>query len=359
MKLFRAVIGMVVLGLLTNGTASAQAIAGSQLSGVVRDSSGGAIPGAEVTATKTDTGAIRTAFTGADGSYALPNLPVGPYQLKVVLQGFNTYIRDGIVLQVGIEPRDQRHARGRRDQRAGDGHRQLLHGRNPQHRRWPGDRQPAHHGNAAQRAAGHRADLPVRPRHGGARRRPQHQQELPDGHHLGRRRAGQRHHLHHGRRDAQRPVQQPEPADAVPRRAAGVQGRDQRAAGTLRPSRGLRGQPGHQVGHERDSRRRLRVPAQLPLHRAELLRAGARQPQSQPVRRHAGRADHQEQAVRVRRLPGAHREEQPGDDHQLRADAGDAERRLHRHYVAGVQRRPPDHPDRPVSATATESIRRG
>src|SRR5580765_2018756 len=103
-KLFRAVIGMVVLGLLTHGTASAQAIAGSQLSGVVRDSSGGAIPGAEVTATKTDTGAIRTAFTGADGSYALPNLPVGPYQLKVVLQGFNTYIRDGIVLQVGTNP---------------------------------------------------------------------------------------------------------------------------------------------------------------------------------------------------------------------------------------------------------------
>jgi hypothetical protein len=43
-------------------------------------------------------------FTGADGSYALPNLPVGPYQLKVVLQGFKTYIRDGIVLQVGTNP---------------------------------------------------------------------------------------------------------------------------------------------------------------------------------------------------------------------------------------------------------------
>ena len=51
---------------------------------------------------------MRTVFTGADGAYALPNLPVGPYQLKVVLQGFNTYVRDGIVLQVGIEPRDQR-----------------------------------------------------------------------------------------------------------------------------------------------------------------------------------------------------------------------------------------------------------
>src|SRR5207244_3415323 len=80
------------------------AIAGSQLSGVVRDFSGGAIPGAEVTVTKTDTGATRTVISGADGTYSLPNLPVGPYQLKVVLQGFNTYIRDGIVLQVGSNP---------------------------------------------------------------------------------------------------------------------------------------------------------------------------------------------------------------------------------------------------------------
>ncbi len=47
---------------------------------------------------------MRTVFTGADGAYALPNLPIGPYQLKVVLQGFNTYVRDGIVLQVGSNP---------------------------------------------------------------------------------------------------------------------------------------------------------------------------------------------------------------------------------------------------------------
>ena len=83
-------------------------------------------------------------------------------------------------------------------------------------------------------------------------------------------------------------------------------------------------------GIEPDPRRRVRVPPQLPLQRAQLLRAGARQPEPQSVRRHARRADHQEQAVLLRRLSGPHREEQPGDDDQLRADAGDAERRLHR-----------------------------
>jgi len=103
-RLFRAFAGVFVLVLVATGAAWAQAVAGSQLSGVVRDSTGGTIPGAEVTVTKTDTGLTRTVFTGADGSYTLPNLPVGPYELKVVLQGFNTFVRSGIILQVGSNP---------------------------------------------------------------------------------------------------------------------------------------------------------------------------------------------------------------------------------------------------------------
>ncbi len=70
----------------------------------MRDSSGGALPGVEVTITKTDTGTVRTVITGDDGGYVIPNLPVGPYQLKVALQGFNTYVQDGIVLQVSTNP---------------------------------------------------------------------------------------------------------------------------------------------------------------------------------------------------------------------------------------------------------------
>jgi len=85
--LLRVFVSVTLLALVASGTASAQAVAGSQLSGVVRDSSGGAIPGAEVTVTKTDTGMTRTVFSGVDGTYTLPNLPIGPYQLKVTLQG--------------------------------------------------------------------------------------------------------------------------------------------------------------------------------------------------------------------------------------------------------------------------------
>ena len=245
-----------------------------------------------------------------------------------------------------LESRDQRDARRGQHQRAGDGHGQLDARRNAHDRRRTGHRQPARDGAAAEWTAGDGAHLPLRARHVGAGRRPQHEQELSDGHHLGRRRPGQRHHLHHGRRHAQRSVQQPEPADAVPRRAAGVQGRDQRAAGALRLPRRVRGEPGDQVRIEPGPRRPVRVHSRLPFQRAQLLRARARQPEAQPVRRHPRRADHQEQAVRLRRLPGPDREEQPADLDQLRADAGDDQRRLHRVRVGGLQRRHGAHADR-------------
>ncbi len=105
LKSVNVFLGAALVCLLSTGTGWAQAVAGSQVSGIVRDASGGALPGAEVTITKIDTGAVRTTFTTEDGSYILPNLPVGPYQLKVVLQGFTTYIRDGLILQVSTNPR--------------------------------------------------------------------------------------------------------------------------------------------------------------------------------------------------------------------------------------------------------------
>ena len=71
--------------------AFAQTTAVSQISGTVQDSTGSAIPGAEVQVKQTDTGFTRTTTTGPDGGYALPNLPVGPYQLQVTKEGFSAY----------------------------------------------------------------------------------------------------------------------------------------------------------------------------------------------------------------------------------------------------------------------------
>jgi len=76
----------------------------SQINGAVHDPSGLAVPGAQVTATQTGTGAARTATTGADGQYVLPNLPIGPYQLEISKEGFNKYVQTGIILQVDTNP---------------------------------------------------------------------------------------------------------------------------------------------------------------------------------------------------------------------------------------------------------------
>jgi len=81
-----------------------QAVANAQISGVVQDPSGAAVPGARVTGTQTSTRLARVTVSGADGTYLLPDLAVGPYTLEVQATGFDTYIQTGIVLQVNDTP---------------------------------------------------------------------------------------------------------------------------------------------------------------------------------------------------------------------------------------------------------------
>lgn len=83
---------------------SAQVISTSQIRGTVQDASGAEVAGAQVKLTNTGTGAVRTATTAADGSYSLPDLTVGSYELDVTKEGFNKYVQTGIVLQVGEYP---------------------------------------------------------------------------------------------------------------------------------------------------------------------------------------------------------------------------------------------------------------
>ena len=92
------------LALAVPTLSSAQTVAIAQISGVVTDESGGALPGVEVTVTQTSTGLTRFVVTGAGGEYVLPNLPIGPYKLEAKLQGFSTFEQTGIVLQVGTSP---------------------------------------------------------------------------------------------------------------------------------------------------------------------------------------------------------------------------------------------------------------
>ena len=76
----------------------------SQISGTVKDATGGAIPGAIITVTQTDTGITRTATSDSNGIYSLPSLPLGPYRMEVKKDGFSAYAQSGIVLQVDSAP---------------------------------------------------------------------------------------------------------------------------------------------------------------------------------------------------------------------------------------------------------------
>ena len=96
-----AVVFAALVALFIEPCANAQAVAVASLSGRVVDSTAGAIVGAEVTATQTETRLTRVATTDTDGAYNLSNLPIGPYQLEVKAGGFKTHVQSGIVLQVG------------------------------------------------------------------------------------------------------------------------------------------------------------------------------------------------------------------------------------------------------------------
>ena len=97
-------IGKVILGLIITSAIAWSQGTTAQINGTVRDSSGSSVPGADLKATQTATGVVRTATSGPDGSYVLANLPIGPYQIEVSKAGFSKYLQTGVVLQVDSNP---------------------------------------------------------------------------------------------------------------------------------------------------------------------------------------------------------------------------------------------------------------
>jgi len=66
----------------------------------VVDSDGKAVTGAAVTVRSHDTGFTQSASSGSSGEYLFPSLPVGTYQLTVVMNGFSIYLQNGLLLTV-------------------------------------------------------------------------------------------------------------------------------------------------------------------------------------------------------------------------------------------------------------------
>ena len=73
----------------------------AQLTGTVQDSTGGVIPGAQVTMTDEATGAARVVQTNGQGLYAFPATVPGTYTVKVSAKGFQLKELTGLVVHAG------------------------------------------------------------------------------------------------------------------------------------------------------------------------------------------------------------------------------------------------------------------
>jgi hypothetical protein len=95
-----ASIGTLLLTTPVHGQVATGTILGN-----VKDSSGAAVPTAQVTATNLGTQFSRTTATDASGQYALRLLPLGNYKVEVTMSGFKNFSQTGIVLEVGRNAR--------------------------------------------------------------------------------------------------------------------------------------------------------------------------------------------------------------------------------------------------------------
>ena len=89
----RSIAFSVALITLPHFAIVAAAQVGGSLSGTIKDSTGGVIPGATVSLMNTDIGTALNSVSDAQGHYSFPNLPVGRYDLTVTLDGFKPHKR--------------------------------------------------------------------------------------------------------------------------------------------------------------------------------------------------------------------------------------------------------------------------
>jgi carboxypeptidase family protein len=96
---------LILVAIILTATALvAQTFRGTIL-GTVTDVTGAWVSGATVKVKNVDTGLERTTQTSADGSYNVPELPIGNYSVAITQSGFQTSVTSGVVVTVASERR--------------------------------------------------------------------------------------------------------------------------------------------------------------------------------------------------------------------------------------------------------------
>src|SRR5258708_11255158 len=96
--------GFVFFFLLCATSLLAQTFRGTIL-GTVSDPQGAVVPGAKVAVHNINTGLERNTQTSADGTYSVPELPVGTYTVTVTQSGFQTAVTSNVAVNVAAERR--------------------------------------------------------------------------------------------------------------------------------------------------------------------------------------------------------------------------------------------------------------
>jgi hypothetical protein len=94
----------ILLILFATTLASAQTFRGTIL-GTVTDPNGAVVAGAKVTAKNTSTGLERSTTTDEAGNYTIPELPIGPYEVRVEQTGFAAGVVSNVTVAVASERR--------------------------------------------------------------------------------------------------------------------------------------------------------------------------------------------------------------------------------------------------------------
>jgi outer membrane receptor protein involved in Fe transport len=101
---FALICAAASLILASGATSRAQTFRGTIL-GTVTDSTGAAVVGAHVTVHNVETGVDRMTDTTTDGSYLMPELPVGNYNVTVEMKGFQKTATTDVLVSVAAERR--------------------------------------------------------------------------------------------------------------------------------------------------------------------------------------------------------------------------------------------------------------
>src|SRR5258708_2211100 len=88
------------LSLLAASLAWSQTVTSQEISGLIQDISGSAVPNVTVTVKNAETGFVRTAQANESGFYVVSNLPIGTYEISAEVKGFKKFITTGVVLNV-------------------------------------------------------------------------------------------------------------------------------------------------------------------------------------------------------------------------------------------------------------------